>query len=551
MSATVIAMLCICLTASIGMAFGEIKIKGISIGICGVLFAGLFAGFFLDKYGITLSSDTLAFLKEFGLIMFIYSTGLMIGPNIFTSLKRDGMTMNLISVVVVFLGFLLTVILGKLFVHDIFNTVGLYAGAINSTPALGSGLQFLTENHYSEEQLSKTSTAYAITYPFAILSGIGVFIFLKQFYHINIADEVAQFELRKTKDSPEMAGLTVIVNNPNFNGIQIRHLLKMINYSMAISRMKRGDEYIVPNEGTTLQTGDVLLLFGPKTMFQTVSILFEVDKEHDLMKESADAIQSQSLRVSKTRCVGKPLSKIMGGDRRHWVISRVIRNRISYSPTPDFKLAYADEVIAVGKSLDILPLVRYLGNDTAAIKVVRFIPYFIGMILGLFIGMIPFNVPGVSATIRLGSSGGPLLIALLLSYRGSLGRMVFYTPLEVLGAFKEFGLILFLAIVGLASGAHFFELICSLAGLKLIILGICITSIPMLVVGMFMRSIKKMNYMSLCGTLAGCISSLPTVTFLTNMATTDAPAIGYATVFPLTLLLRVFTVQIVALLMIG
>ncbi|MCQ2965763.1 MAG: putative transporter [Alphaproteobacteria bacterium] len=549
MSLTVITILCICLTSSIGILLGSMKFKGISIGVCGVLFAGLIGGYILNKEQIVLNSEVLSFLREFGLILFIYSTGMTIGPNIFTSLKKDGILMNIMSIAVVAIGFIITVLIGKLGFANVAQAVGLYAGAVNSTPSLGAGQQILTDLKIDLSLLPQTGMMYALSYPFAIISGIFVFIIIKSIFKINIADEVALYEARKAKDNPNMQGFNVIVNNPNFNGIEIGHFLKMIHYSMAVSRMKRGSDYIVPHEHTKLQVGDILLLFGPQSIFETVSILFQVDNERDLMKESEKAIQSQSILLTKPMHVGKPLKTIMGGERRHWVISRVIRNGISHSPTPDFKLAYGDKIIAVGKSTDVLPLVRYLGNSKQAITAVRFIPFFVGMIIGIFIGLIPFKIPGIDATIKLGTAGGPLLTALLLSYRGSLGRMVFFTPSIVLSAFKDLGLILFLAVVGLSSGAYFFNLICSFLGLSMIGLGILITALPMMAVGVFMRYYKKMNYLTICGTLSGCISSLPTLTFILNMSGTDAAMLGYASVYPLTLILRILTIQVIALLL--
>lgn len=547
MTTTVITILCFCLTAFSGIFLGAIKVRGISIGSGGVLFAGLILGYFLNANDVVLEPNTLGFLREFGLILFIYSMGLTVGPNIFSSLKRNGIVMNAIALAVVVIGSVVTCVIGKFGFMDLSQLVGLYSGAVTSTPALGAGQQILAELGLTPDKVAQSSMTYAMAYPITIVCTICVFAFLKSLFLVNITDEVAAYEYQKAEENPHMEGFNVVVNNPNFNGIEVGHFLKMIHYSMAVSRMKRGDEYIVPHEHTTLQVGDVLLLFGPKTFFSTVSILFQVDPKRDLMKESAEQIQSSNIYVTKPKRVGKPLKKIMGDVRHHWVISRVIRNGISHSPTPDLKLAYGDCVVVVGKAVDVLPLVRYLGNSREALNSTRFVPFFIGMMLGILFGLIPFHIPGLSTPIRLGTSGGPLLTALLLSYRGSLGRIIFYTPTIVLNAFKEFGIILFLGMVGLSSGAGFFPLVSSMEGVKLIGLGVLITVIPLLVVGIFMRGYKKMNYLTLCGTLSGSTTNLPSMTFILNMAGTDAAPLGYSSVYPLTLTLRILTVQAIAL----
>ncbi len=550
MSLTIITILCLCITSFCGIFLGSLKIKGVSIGMGGVLFAGLIAGHFLSGRGTVLNADVLAFMREFGLILFIYSMGLSVGPGIFASLRKNGLVLNLIALSVVVLGSLTAVAVYKISGISLSETLGLYSGAVTSTPALGAAQQILGELGFPAQDIAKSGLAYALAYPFSILSSIMVFILIKFLCRVNVGDEVASYEYRKAQDNPQMEAFNVVVNNPNFNGIEIAHFLRMIHYVMAVSRMKRGDEYLVPHENMKLQVGDVLLLFGPKSYFETVSMLFQVDPQRDLMQESASKIQSQTLRVTKPSRVGKPLRKIMGHARHHWVISRVIRNGISLSPLPDLKLAYGDSVVVVGKSVDVLPLVRYLGNSREALDTTRFIPFFIGMMLGILIGLIPFRLPGIDTPLTLGASGGPLVTALMLSYRGSLGRIIFYTPPTVLKAFKDFGIILFLAVVGLSSGAGFFSLIASSAGVSLIGMGILITALPLLCVGLFMKLYKKMNYLTLCGALSGCVTSLPSLTFVSNLSGTDAAALGYATVYPLTLALRIIAAQLIALLLV-
>lgn len=547
MSLTVLTILCISITSYIGIFFGSLKIKGIGLGVGGVLFAGLGVGYLLHRNSIELNPEVLAFLKEFGLILFIYSMGLEVGPNLFASLRRNGLMLNLMSLSVVTLGTITAILIFKFGKISLPELIGLYSGAVTSTPALGSGQQILTELGVEADMIEKTGLAYAIAYPFTIITSILTFVVLKIIFRVKITKEVVGYESEKADDDPQMQGFNVLVNSANFDGLEVGDFLKMTHYTMTISRMKRGDEYIIPHEHIKLQMGDLLLLFGPKKIFSTIAFLFRLDPERDLVEESAKQIQSQTILLTNPRRVGTPLKRILGDHKHNWVISRVIRNGISLSPLPDLKLAYADEVVVVGKKDRVKPLIRYLGNNKKTANDTRFIPFFFGLILGILLGLIPVHIPGVDIPLKLGTSGGPLIAGLLLSYRGSLGRIVFYTPVPVLNAFRFFGILLFLAVVGMSSGPGFFSLISSTAGLYLMALGIIITVLPLLIVGVVFRVTRKTNYLTLCGGLSGCVTSLPSMTFISNMSNTDAAQLAYATVYPTTIALRVISAQVLAL----
>lgn len=549
MSQTVITILCLTVTSFTGFLLGNLKFKGIGLGVGGVLFAGLIVGHFLDKSQILLNPEVLSFIREYGLILFIYSMGLQIGPNVFASFKKNGWLMSGLAFFVVATGTLTAVIIFKCTDIKLPVLLGLVSGAVTNTPSLASSQQVLTELGFGVEALAQTSLAYALAYPFTIIGALFVYIFLKFAMRVKVEDEVTSYEFKKTQDNPQMEAFNVVVNNPNFNNIEIGHFTKMVNNAVVVSRMKRGDEYLVPNPQTKMKVGDVLLLFGPKTYFSTVSLLFQLDPEHDLMVESADQIQSTTVRVTRPSRVGLPLKKIMGDERHQWVISRVIRHGVSLPAQPDLELAFGDSVIAVGRTVNVLPLVRFLGNSSAAMNLMRFVPFFVGMTLGIFVGMIPIHIPGVSMPLRLGTAGGPLIVALLLSYRGSLGRLIFYMPPLAVGALKDFGIIMFLAVVGLASGGAFFQSLQDGEGLRLIGYGLIITIIPLVVVAFYARIVLKMNYLSLCGTLSGSITNLPSLTFINSLSTTDAGVLGYATVYPLVTGLRIVAAQLLALLL--
>ena len=551
MSPTVLTILSLCVTSFAGFLLGGAKFKGISLGVGGVLFAGLITGHFLDVRGIVLNAEVLAFVREFGLILFIYSMGLQIGPNVFSAFRKNGWTLNALALAVVLLGCITAIVIFKVSGVDLPTILGLVSGAVTNTPSLASGQQILTELGFKAKDLAQTSLAYALAYPFAILGSLFVYVTLRFVLRVNVADEVTSYEFQKAQDNPQMEAFNVVVNNPNFNNIEIGYFSKMVNHAVVVSRMKRGNEFIVPNERTKMQVGDVLLLFGPKTYFSTISLLFQLDPEQDLMVESADQIHSTGILVTRPSRVGIPLKKIMGGERHHWVISRIIRHGISLPAQPDLKLAFGDEVIVVGRSVNVLPLVRFLGNSSLAMNLMRFVPFFVGMTLGILVGLIPIHISGISMPLRLGTAGGPLIVALLLSYRGSLGRLIFYMPPIAIGALKDFGIIMFLAVVGIASGGAFFKTVQDGQGVTLIGYGFLITVLPLLIVGIAARVFLKMNYLTLCGALSGSITNLPGLTFVNNMSDSDAAVLGYATVYPLTTCLRIIAAQILALLLVG
>ena len=550
MPLTVLTILALTCTAFLGYGFGSLKVKGISLGVGGVLFAGLGIGYLADVEKVVFNPEVMAFMREFGLILFIYAIGLEVGPGVFASFRKNGGLMNVMACTVVLTGMATCYAVYKVSGMSLPAVLGLFSGAVTNTPSLASAQQALSDAGLSAKEIEATNVTYALAYPFAILSAMLVFIFLKIIARVNVPDEITDYEFQKAQDNPQMEAFNVVVNNPNFNNIAVGHFSEMVHHAVVISRMKRGNEFIVPNPETKLQVGDVLLLFGPKTYFSTISLLFQLEPEHDLMVESAEQIQSQTLLLTRPSRVGLPLKTIMGNKRHHWVISRVIRHGVSLPAQPDLKLEYGDAVIAVGRAVHVLPLVRFLGNNAVVLNLMRFVPFFFGMTLGILIGLIPIKIPGITTPFRLGTAGGPLLAALLLSYRGSLGRLIFYMPAQAISALKDFGIIMFLAVVGLSSGAGFFKILADGQGLVLIGYGMTMTVVPLLIVGLFARFVLKMNYLTLCGTLAGSVTSLPSLTFVNNMSGTDAPILGYASVYPLTSCLRIIGAQVLVLLLI-
>lgn len=551
MSMMALTVLCLSAAAFFGLILGQLKLKGVSLGIGGVLFSGLIVGHFSHSFGWTLNKEALDFMREFGLILFVYMIGMQVGPGFFTALKKNGMLLNGLAVFVVLTGVLMTIILFKAADLDLPAALGLFAGAVTNTPALGSAQQVLTDMnatgaHYN---VDVTSMAYAMAYPLGIGGILLTIILLRFVLKIDLVGEIERYEDQKERRTPEVAGIDLIVKNQDCQGVEIGRFSEIFYQGVVVSRMKRDGKFIVPHLKTKLQIGDVLHLVGPVSYFSTLQELFQAEQTDNLIIDSSAEINAHKLLVTNSALLGAPVEVISGREGRDWVISRVTRHGRSLPATPDFKLAFGDEVTAVSRPSDILPLVRLLGNDRHELEKIRLLPMFLGIILGVLLGSLSFFISGISVPIRLGLAGGPLVVSLILAAKGYLGRMIFYMPHAASSALREFGIVMFLSVVGITSGAQFFDLLVNGNGMIWIGYGFLITFIPLFLAALIGRCVFGINYLTLSGTLAGTMTDPPALAFANEMSGSDAAAVGYATVYPLTMCLRILAPQIMALLL--
>ena len=551
MSTMALTILCLSLAAFFGLILGHIKFKGVSLGIGGVLFSGLIVGHYANSQGWALNGEALDFMREFGLILFVYMIGMQVGPGFFAALKRNGLLLNALAVFIVLGGSLIAVLLFKTADLDLPTVLGLYSGAVTNTPALGAAQQVLTDMNIAGAQydVDWTGMAYAMAYPLGI-GGILLTIVLIRFaLKIDLAQEIERYEDQKEQRRPEVAGIDLIVGNQDCQGVEIGRFSEIFHQGVVVSRMKRDGKFIVPHLKTKLQVGDVLHLVGPVRYFATLQELFRAEQADNLIIDSAAEINAHKLLVTNPALLGAPLDVISGREGRDWVISRVTRNGRSFPATPDFKLAFGDEVTAVSRPSDILPLVRLLGNDRHELEKIRLIPMFLGIALGVLLGSLSFFISGVSVPIRLGLAGGPLVVSLILAAKGYLGRMIFYMPYPASTALREFGIVMFLSVVGITSGAQFFALLSQGNGLMLIGYGFLITFIPLVLAALIGRCVFGINYLTLSGMLAGTMTDPPALAFANEMSGSDAASVGYATVYPLTMCLRILAPQVMALML--
>ncbi len=552
MSTTALTVLCLSVAAFFGLILGRVKIKSVSLGIGGVLFSGLIVGHYVQTFSMRLDASALHFMREFGLILFVYMIGMQVGAGFFGALKKNGMLLNTAAFCIVAGGVLITAALFKACGLDLPVALGLFAGAVTNTPALGAAQQTLSDLNAAGASYNAdlTSMAYAMAYPLGIGGILLTVVLLRFALKIDLAEEVERYESLKNSRLPEVSGIDLIVRNPDCQGVEIGGFSEIFHQGVVVSRMKRGDKFIVPHLKTKLQTGDALHLVGPSSYFPTVTKLFQAEHSDNLISDSAAEITAHKLLVTNPALFGAPLEVLAGREGRNWVVSRVTRNGRSFPAVADFKLAFGDEVTAVARPSEILPLLRLVGNDRRELEKIRLIPMFLGIALGVLLGSMSFFVAGVSVPLRLGLAGGPLVVSLLLAAKGHIGNMIFYMPPAAAAALREFGIVMFLSVVGISSGGSFFDLLMNGEGAVWIGYGFLITFLPLFFTALIVRCVFNVNFLTLSGMLAGAMTDPPALAFANEMSASDAAAVGYATVYPLTMCLRILAPQIMALLLI-
>jgi AspT/YidE/YbjL antiporter-like protein len=463
----VIALVCVA-----GMMLGSVKVRGIGLGTAGVLFAGIITGSFSKP----IDHATLDFVKEFGLILFVFTIGLQLGPGFFAALRRDGLRLNAVAVGVVVAGSAVAVILGSVLKLDSAAVLGLLSGATTNTPSLGAAQQTLAGmSGATEEQLALPALSYAVVYPAAIAGIIGTLLALKGIFRVDPG--------REGRAVAEKAQRDVAVAEP---------------------------------------------------------------RTRDDLKLAPGAVTDRRIVVTHRDVVGKTLGELASDARLTVAISRVTRAAVELSVAPELRLQFGDVVLAVGDATGLARAEALLGNSVKELNETHFIPLFAGIALGIAVGTVPIVLPWISQPVRLGLAGGPLVVALAVGHFGRVGRLVFYMPKNANLAFREFGIALFFAAVGLAAGPAFFRSVFSLTGLLWLGAGLCITILPLLAAGLLARAVFGMNFAVLSGLLAGSMTDPPALAFANTLVGSDAPTLAYVTVYPLTTILRIFTAQVLA-----
>jgi putative transport protein len=541
------AILILSLVAAFGLALGSVPLGGISLGIGGVLFAGLAFGYL----GFQIDPDILHFVKEFGLILFIFTMGMQVGPGFFSSLRQQGLRLNALAAAIVLMGALLT--LGLVIVTGIpmETAVGLYAGATTNTPALGAAqeaLRSVTPNPAAQPP----GVSYAVAYPFGIVGIIVSMLLLRRMFHIDPAAEAKALTEKLQGRQQALVRLNLRVDNPNLEGLTIQQIPGIETLGIVISRIQPvGEEEVhIAQADTILHVGDLLLAVGPAEQLAQLQVVVGSRSERDLL-QSPGPITHRHLVVTRSEVLGKSL-QVLGLPQRYGVtVTRVTRAGVEIAARPDLELQFGDLLQVVGTEAGLQQVATEVGNEAKELNYTRFVGVFVGIAVGVLLGSWPINFQAIPAPVKLGLAGGPLLAAILFSNLGRLRTMVFYIPNNASIAFRELGISLFLACVGLSAGEQFVEVLLHGDGLYWIVYAGMINLVPLLGVGVAARVLLQANYAALCGLLAGSMTDPPALAFSHTMTGSDASSVVYAAVYPLTMLLRVVSAQLLVLVWLG
>ncbi|EFL6890545.1 putative transporter [Escherichia coli] len=536
------------LVAVVGLFIGNVKFRGIGLGIGGVLFGGIIVGHFVSQAGMTLSSDMLHVIQEFGLILFVYTIGIQVGPGFFASLRVSGLRLNLFAVLIVIIGGLVTAILHKLFDIPLPVVLGIFSGAVTNTPALGAGQQILRDLGTPMEMVDQMGMSYAMAYPFGICGILFTMWMLRVIFRVNVETEAQQHESSRTNGGALIKTINIRVENPNLHDLAIKDVPILNGDKIICSRLKREETLKVPSPDTIIQLGDLLHLVGQPADLHNAQLVIGQEVDTSLSTKGTD-LRVERVVVTNENVLGKRIRDLHFKERYDVVISRLNRAGVELVASGDISLQFGDILNLVGRPSAIDAVANVLGNAQQKLQQVQMLPVFIGIGLGVLLGSIPVFVPGFPAALKLGLAGGPLIMALILGRIGSLGKLYWFMPPSANLALRELGIVLFLSVVGLKSGGDFVNTLVNGEGLSWIGYGALITAVPLITVGILARMLAKMNYLTMCGMLAGSMTDPPALAFANNLhPTSGAAALSYATVYPLVMFLRIITPQLLAVL---
>ncbi len=524
-----------------GILLGKIKIGRLKLGISGVLFVGLLLGHF----GAELDHEVIHFIKEFGLILFVYSIGIDIGPRFLESLRNNGLKLNSLALLIVFLGVTCAIIIKYAFDLDASIIAGLFTGGVTNTPGLGAAQSIITEQFSNGRELAeKAGMAYAIAYPFGIIGIIMAMMLIKKIFGVKVDKEIENYKKSQDAESSTET-IQIKVTNPNAIGVALSTIKKGLKFNLVISRIFRNGEYAIPERGFIIEKEDILIGLCKKEDIDAISLALgdvSIQKEFEITGN----LSMRHIRVTNRKLTGKRLKNIKLPSLFPANITRVFRGESEIIPTADTTLEFGDVVRVVGRRSRMPSVVKFLGNSLKNLSNPNLVPLFIGILAGILLGNIPIFIPGLPAPAKLGLAGGPLIIALILGHKGRIGKLDFYMTPSANRFIRELGIVLFLACVGLGSGKHFWETLVN-GGYMWMLYASIITFVPLILAGIIGR-ILKINYLTICGYLAGSMTDPPALEFANSIADTQAQATAYATVYPLTMFLRILSAQLLVLL---
>ena len=523
------------ITAFTGILLGRINVKNLRLGVAGVLFSGLL----LAHFGVRADLHVLTFVRDFGLILFVYAVGIDVGPRFFSSLRREGLKLNLFAVGIIVSGFLIAYLLHLW--QDIPPAVisGIMSGSVTNTPGLGAVQQVLSEMGRTADT-AQAGMGYAVAYPFGILGVILVMILYRWFFRVKISHEVEDFNRKYQQNRVKLESVEIQITNPNIIGRKVQYVKQMVDKEMVLSRILRNGTYMVAAEDIILEEGDILYGVSSHEYADNIRKTMGEVKFADKREISGDLAMFHVL-VTNRKYAGKTIEQIGIYRRYEANITRIFRSGLEILPTRDTTIELGDTVRVVGKR-KLLPDIRQeLGNSMVELSRPNTVPIFLGIVLGILLGSIPVYIPGLPAPVKLGLAGGPLIVALLFGHMGRIGKFDFYMTPGANMVLRELGIILFLACVGLGSGADLGSTLAG-GGYIWLLYGAAITFIPVALAAIAARLIK-MNYLQFCGLISGAMTDPPALEFASSLAPVHAQTTAYATVYPLTMFLRIILAQ--------
>lgn len=530
------------LVIALGLCLGKLRVKGVSLGLAWILFIGLIFGHF----SLNLDEHLLHFLKEFGLILFVYSIGLEVGPGFFASFKNGGKSLNLLSMIVVGLSIITTLVIFSFSGTSITTMAGILSGAVTNTPGLGAAQQAFSDLRHIDAP--SIAAGYAIAYPMGVLGVILSFIILR--FALRVDKQKEEDEAKRGKGHLEAMTLNTfavkVSNQMVFKDTvkQIRYLLKRDFMVSKIIRNNGERQNEVVNGQTVIEEGDILQIVAHPTVEEPIIALLgeKVDVKDE---EFSSELINRRILITKPGINGKSISQLQIRSNLGANITRVNRNGVDLIATPDLKLQLGDRVTVVGKELAIAHTEKVLGNQMKRLNYPNLIPIFLGIMLGCIVANIPFFIPGINENLRLGLTGGPLVVAILIGYFGPKYNLVTYNTISANLMLREIGICIFLACVGLGTGEQFIQTVASESGLTWILYGIAITMIPIILGGIIGKLVFHVNYYTLLGVLAGANTNPSALAYVREQTSADAPTVGYANVYPFAMFLRIVTIQII------
>lgn len=536
------------LVIAVGVLLGKIKFGGISLGVTFVLFAGIVAG----HVGFTAPTNILNFIQDFGLILFVFCIGLQVGPGFFESFKKGGITLNMMSVTIVMLNVLVMFACYFIFfdtnnVNNLPMMVGTLYGAVTNTPGLGAANEALVS--VFKGSVPQIASGYACAYPLGVLGIIGATIAIRYLTRTKLADEEKMLEEEEAENphaKPHQMHLKV--NNSYLAGRTLREISEFLNRDLVCSRLQHNGNIFIPNSKTVFELGDEVLIVCAEADAEAIKAFIGPEIDTPWSEEDQNQpLVSRRIIITRPSMNGKTLGKMHFSSVYGVTVTRVSRQGMDVFASRNYHFQVGDKILVVGPMDNVNRVADMMGNSVKRLDSPNIATIFIGILVGILFGSIPLAIPGMPVPLKLGLAGGPLIIAILIGKFGYKFKLVTYTTTSANMMLREIGLVLFLASVGIKAGAGFWETVIQGDGLKYVYTGFLITIIPILLVGVIARVYFKLNYFTIMGMIAGTYTDPPALAYANSSCSREAPAVGYSTVYPLAMFLRIFTAQLIVL----